>query len=138
MLTGAVDYISDGVHVVSLHNGNEILGQITGAGCIVGSCIASYCATAALLAEDEHEGKIFRGDMFTAAIAGYAVFLFSRIPQLIHYCFDRVLVLTVTTELAMRGENVKGPGTLLPGLIDCLWGAKPDDVLKDAKITVYS
>lgn len=74
VLTGATDYISDGNTVVVLENGHPLLGQITGSGCILGSIIASYCAAAAQL-ESSDNGGIFRGDMFTSAIAGY-VFLF--------------------------------------------------------------
>lgn len=135
VLTGAIDYISDGVRVVSLHNGHKVLGQITGAGCVVGSCIASYCATAALLDEDEDGGRIVRGDMFMAAVAGYVFVRFLlRFPGLI---IDRILVLTISTELAMKREGVKGPGTFLPGLIDVLWSLEADEVMTEAKITVY-
>jgi len=69
VLTGPTDYISDGVSVVALENGSELLGRISGSGCILGSCIASFCATASQLAPD-NKGHLFRGDIFTAAIAG--------------------------------------------------------------------
>ena len=68
VLTGPTDYISDGVSVIALENGSELLGRITGSGCILGSCIASFCATASQVAPDN--GHLFRGDIFTAAIAG--------------------------------------------------------------------
>lgn len=73
VLTGATDYISDGLSVVSLKNGDAMLGQITGSGCVLGSCIAAFCATAAHLASDEEknsDGKLAKGDMFLGAIAG--------------------------------------------------------------------
>ena len=68
VLTGPIDYISDGLSVVIIENGCELLGRITGSGCILGSCIASFCATASEVAPDN--GHIFRGSVFTAAIAG--------------------------------------------------------------------
>ncbi|KAF9050175.1 thiamine biosynthetic bifunctional enzyme Thi4 [Panaeolus papilionaceus] len=122
VLTGATDYISDGVNVVSLSNGRDVLGQITGSGCILGSCIASYCATAAHLSNKDpqyHNGTIFRGDMFTAAIAG-------------------VLVLTVAAEIAAERSDVRGPGTFLPGLIDTLWTLAPEEVRTRAKLSLLT
>lgn len=72
VLTGATDYISNGDMVVELSNGNEMLGKITGSGCMVGTAIASYCAAAAAVADAEEggEGKMVPGDMFLGAIAG--------------------------------------------------------------------
>ncbi|PPQ63739.1 hypothetical protein CVT24_004248 [Panaeolus cyanescens] len=122
VLTGATDYISDGVNVVSLANGRDVLGQITGSGCILGSCIASYCATAASLSRkdpQQHNGTVFRGDMFTAAIAG-------------------VLVLTVAAEVATERSDVHGPGTFLPGLIDTLWTLTPEQVRSRAKLSILT
>jgi len=82
VLTGPTDYISDGETVVALKNGNEILGKITGSGCILGSTIAAYCATASAIAADSEDGNLKRqrgglvkGDMFSAAIAGCVSFL---------------------------------------------------------------
>lgn len=72
VLTGPTDYISDGVSVVALGNGNDLLGQITGSGCILGSCIASYCAVASHIGNGnptKAEGDIYQGDAFVAAIA---------------------------------------------------------------------
>lgn len=57
---------------MSLHNGVEVLGKITGSGCIAGSVVATYAAVAASKAQqDLEEGKIVKGDMILAAIAGY-------------------------------------------------------------------
>jgi hydroxyethylthiazole kinase len=43
-VTGAVDYVTDGVHVLTLHNGHELMTRVTGMGCaataIVGACLA--------------------------------------------------------------------------------------------------
>lgn len=136
VLTGPTDYISDGTLVVAVHNGDRILGQITGAGCILGSCIASYCATAALRDEDNNEGRISRGDMFSGAIAGYDCSIFPADCLLMNY--DRVLVLTIATELALKKIYVKGPGTFLPGLIDTLWEITPFEVMEHIKIVIHT
>lgn len=72
ILTGPVDYISDGVSVAALRNGHEILGKFTGSGCIVGSSVATYCAAAVAVEKDADgtNGRLVSGDMFLAAIAG--------------------------------------------------------------------
>ena len=75
VLTGPTDYISDGTSVAVLRNGDDVLGRITGSGCILGSIIASFCATASQIARADasnaHDSaELFRGDVFSAAIAG--------------------------------------------------------------------
>ncbi|KJA27567.1 hypothetical protein HYPSUDRAFT_62643 [Hypholoma sublateritium FD-334 SS-4] len=120
VLTGPVDYISDGQRVAVLRNGPDVLAKITGSGCMLGSIIASYCATAAQLAAQDptsENGQLFKGDMFVAAITG-------------------VLVLTVAAELAVKRSDVKGPGTFLPGLIDSLWVLEPEHVQTLAMLSI--
>ncbi|KAJ3512635.1 hypothetical protein NLJ89_g3408 [Agrocybe chaxingu] len=120
VLTGPTDYISDGASVVVLQNGVDVLGKITGAGCILGSIIGSFCATAAhtfVVDEALKDGTLFRGDMLTAAVAG-------------------VLVLTIAAELSVTRACYNGPGSFLPGLIDELWSLEPALVQSYAKITV--
>lgn len=76
ILTGPTDYVSDGQTVVALNNGNAMLGRITGSGCLVGTCTATYCAAASALADVKAKndgGKLVNGDMFLAAITGYAL-----------------------------------------------------------------
>lgn len=71
VLTGETDYISDGKRVLILKNGDPLLGKITGSGCMLGSCIASYCAAANALAnEEDYEGKLTRGGDFLSAAVG--------------------------------------------------------------------
>ncbi|KAF5386233.1 hypothetical protein D9615_002670 [Tricholomella constricta] len=117
-MTGAVDYISDGVSVIALRNGHEVLGKFTGSGCIVGSSIATYCGVVSAQSEKE-DGKLVHGDMLLGAVAG-------------------ILVLTVAAELAVQREDVKGPGTFLPALIDQLWSLKPETVQSLARLEVFS
>ncbi|EEH40164.1 thiamine-phosphate pyrophosphorylase [Paracoccidioides lutzii Pb01] len=44
LLTGRVDYLSDGERVLAIGNGHELLGHITGTGCIIGTMAASFLA----------------------------------------------------------------------------------------------
>lgn len=71
VLTGETDYISDGKRVFLLKNGDPLLGKITGSGCMLGSCIASYCAAAnRLVTEDDDGGELTRGGDFLSAAVG--------------------------------------------------------------------
>jgi len=57
LMTGAIDYLSDGSRTVAISNGSSLLGKITGSGCALGSVITSYMA-------------VHRDDKFVAALAG--------------------------------------------------------------------
>ena len=46
LLTGKVDYLSDGETVVRIHNGHPLLGRITGSGCALGVTVAAGMAAA--------------------------------------------------------------------------------------------
>ncbi|KAF8198122.1 thiamine biosynthetic bifunctional enzyme Thi4 [Pholiota molesta] len=113
VLTGPTDYISDGERVAILQNGPEVLGRITGSGCILGSIIASFCSGKS----NRSHSQLIPGDMFTAAITG-------------------VLVLTIAAELAVESGSVKGPGTFLPALIDALWMLTPEQIRRKAVLTL--
>ncbi|KAJ6586888.1 thiamine biosynthetic bifunctional enzyme Thi4 [Mycena vulgaris] len=117
LLTGETDYISDGKRVLSLKNGNPLLGKITGSGCMLGSCVASYCAAAnAIVSGIDHEGMLTRGGDFLAATVG------------------AVLTLTIASELAARREDVHGVGTFLPALIDEVAALRPETIRRLAKV----
>ncbi|TFK20930.1 thiamine biosynthetic bifunctional enzyme [Coprinopsis marcescibilis] len=119
VLTGATDYISNGTNVVAISNGDPILGKITGSGCILGSCIASFCAAALHGTEvDFEESRLVDDAVFIGAITG-------------------TLVLTVASEFAVKKRQVGGPGTFLSGLIDTLWTLSAGDVRSHARIQIY-
>ncbi|TFY80989.1 hypothetical protein EWM64_g3030 [Hericium alpestre] len=121
VLSGPTDYISDGSTVIRLSNGHPLLGQITGAGCMLGTAIATFCGAASIAAEraapGDAYGSLVRGDMLTAAAAG-------------------VLALTVASEIAAQRSDVRGPGTFLPALIDELANLTPEVIRQRAKVEV--
>jgi thiamine-phosphate diphosphorylase/hydroxyethylthiazole kinase len=117
LLSGPTDYLSDGSTVIRLSNGHELLGKITGAGCVLGSAIATFCGAASIAASGSSEGLLVRGDMLTATAAG-------------------TLALTIAAQQAAGREEVRGPGTFLPALIDELAMLTPEIVLRTAKIEV--
>jgi thiamine-phosphate diphosphorylase / hydroxyethylthiazole kinase len=89
VMTGATDFVSDGVRTFAVSNGHELLGRITGSGCVLGTIISVALA-------------VSREDKLLAALAG-----------LLHY--------EIAAEIAAAREDVKGPGTFIPALIDELY-----------------
>ncbi|EKD21263.1 uncharacterized protein L3040_000697 [Drepanopeziza brunnea f. sp. 'multigermtubi'] len=57
VMTGATDFISDGERTFAVSNGHELLGKITGSGCVLGTIISVMLA-------------VSRGDKLLAALAG--------------------------------------------------------------------
>jgi len=114
VMTGPVDWVSDGYNTFSLHNGHPLLADITGSGCMAGTLVATYCAGANLLTDDQH-GWLVKGDMLVGAITG-------------------ILALTIASEYAAAKPEVHGTGTFLPALIDELYHLTPDKLIEKAKI----
>jgi thiamine-phosphate diphosphorylase/hydroxyethylthiazole kinase len=88
-MTGATDFVSDGIRTFAISNGHELLGKITGSGCVLGTTISLTLA-------------VSREDKFLAVLAG-----------LLHY--------EIAAEIAAAREDVRGPGTFVPALIDELY-----------------
>jgi len=119
-LTGAIDWVSDGTTVVKLTNGHRLLGDITGSGCLVGTCIATFCAGAWERAKNEDAtAKLARGDMLIGAVGG-------------------ILALTIAGERAAVRPDVQGSGTFLPALIDELYNLTPERVKQYAQVEVVT
>ncbi|KAH7908426.1 Hydroxyethylthiazole kinase family-domain-containing protein [Hygrophoropsis aurantiaca] len=119
VLTGPTDWISDGDIVVRLDNGDKMLASITGSGCMVGTCIATFCAGANLTdtGDDGVSNMFAKGDMLLGAIGG-------------------VVALTLAAEAAAGRKDVFGSGTFLPALIDELSRLTSDTVRDKANIQV--
>jgi thiamine-phosphate diphosphorylase/hydroxyethylthiazole kinase len=89
VMTGSTDFVSDGSRTFAISNGDELLGRITGSGCVLGTTISLMLA-------------VSQRDKLLAAIAG-----------ILHY--------EIAAELAVAREDVRGPGTFVPALIDELY-----------------
>ena len=61
LMTGKVDVVSDGERTFTIANGHELLGEITGSGCTLGTTIASVLA-------------VEREDKLLAAVAGILLY----------------------------------------------------------------
>ncbi|GKT53485.1 hydroxyethylthiazole kinase [Colletotrichum tofieldiae] len=44
LMTGATDYVSDGERTFAVENGHELLGQVTGTGCVLGTTVSAMLA----------------------------------------------------------------------------------------------
>ncbi|KAL3417324.1 thiamine biosynthetic bifunctional [Phlyctema vagabunda] len=92
LMTGVVDYVSDGEYTFGIKNGHELLGQITGSGCVLGTILSAMMA-------------VSRDDKLLAAVAG-------------------LLQYEIAAEIAAVRDDVKGPGTFVPALIDELYNIR--------------
>ncbi|KAI9506967.1 thiamine biosynthetic bifunctional enzyme [Coemansia spiralis] len=107
VMTGKVDYLSDGVSTFAVHNGHSLQGHITGSGCMVGTALGTFIH------------QVANGDLLVGALTGVvainlaaeAAALRSDVkgPGTFRAAFiDEMYNLTVDTLLKnMRVERVK-------------------------------
>ena len=137
-MTGKDDYVSNGEAVYKLSNGSELLGQITGGGCIVGSVLAAFCGVEAGK-QQPSENLLVGGDMLLATIAGsvYRTYKFPgrNIDTRGASTIDSVLAITIASEKAAAREDVKGSGTFLPALIDEVGKLQPTDIEEHGRVS---
>jgi thiamine-phosphate diphosphorylase/hydroxyethylthiazole kinase len=100
VMTGATDIISDGKRTLAIKNGHELLGRITGSGCVLGTTISIMLA-------------VSKSDKLVATLGA-----------LLHY--------EIAAEIAAAREDVKGPGTFVPALIDELYNIQKASEAKDS------
>jgi thiamine-phosphate diphosphorylase/hydroxyethylthiazole kinase len=99
VMTGITDIISDGFRTLAVNNGHDLLGRITGSGCVLGTIISIMLA-------------VSKEDKLVATLAA-----------LLHY--------EIAAEVAAAREDVKGPGTFVPALIDELYNIQKATEVKD-------
>ncbi|KAM0281352.1 hypothetical protein ACHAQH_003620 [Verticillium albo-atrum] len=90
LMTGVVDYVSDGKRTFAVANGHSLLGAVTGTGCCLGTTVS------AMVGAQRARGG---GDRLAAVVAG-----------LLHY--------EIAAERAAVREDVKGPGSFVPAFLD--------------------
>ncbi|KAH9063611.1 thiamine biosynthetic bifunctional enzyme, partial [Lactarius vividus] len=61
---------SNGSIAIRMSNGHELLSQITGAGCVLGTTITTLCGVASMAASGIPKGELVQGGMLLATIAG--------------------------------------------------------------------
>lgn len=77
VMTGEVDYLSDGNIVLTASNGHHYLEVITGSGCMTGTMVATFCAAARLDSikngKQKAKAELVQGDMLAGALAGWVI-----------------------------------------------------------------
>ena len=141
-MTGVVDWVSDGTHVVRLKNGHPLLGEITGSGCMVGTSVATFCGALSIAAKVKSEkaplNPLVDGDMFVATIAGCVKPVFLSIAPIHHLNVIRISAVAVASEIAALRPDVQGPGTFLPAFIDELSKLTPEVLSEKVNIEIVS
>jgi len=122
-MTGVIDWVSDGTHVVRLKNGHPLLGEITGSGCIVGTSVATFCGALSMATKAKSEkaplNPLAEGDMFVATIAG-------------------ISAVAIASEIAAFRQDVQGSGTFLPAFIDELSKLTPEVLREKVNVEIVS
>lgn len=141
-MTGAVDWVSDGKHVVRLKNGHPLLGEITGSGCMVGTSVATFCGALSMATRAKSEkappNPLVDGDMFVATIAGCVELVFSSHCTNLPLGATRISAVAVASEIAALRPDVQGPGTFLPAFIDELSKLTPEVLSEKVNIEIVS
>lgn len=92
LMTSATDIVSDGERTYAIHNGCEMLGNITGSGCVLGTIISTMVA-------------VSRVDKLVATLAGVLL-------------YEIAAERAVENENSQAQIVVTGPGSFVPALID--------------------
>ncbi|PKS11909.1 hypothetical protein jhhlp_001203 [Lomentospora prolificans] len=109
--TGKTDVVSDGQRTFAVSNGHEMLGRVTGTGCVLGTTISAFAA--AYGGDEGAPGSGGRGgDRLVAAVAALVLF-------------------GVAGERAAEREGVQGPGGFVPAFIDELYKVRKETVAGD-------
>ncbi|KAJ3096563.1 hypothetical protein HDU97_005764 [Phlyctochytrium planicorne] len=104
-ISGPVDYLSDGKRVVTLSNGNDWLGKITGTGCSTTALIGCFAAV--------------ESDPLVAAAAGILVM---------------GIAAEKAVSPRYGGLTVNGPATFKTALFDAVYNLTASDILHMAKV----
>ena len=114
LLTGEVDYLTDGECVIESRCGSEMLGCVTATGCSLG------CMVAAGLAAAQVKYGIQLGCQTQQR----------RVPPRTHSALlvgalAALLTFTIASERAAERPTVHGPGSFIPALVDEVAGFDP-------------
>ncbi|KAI9665170.1 MAG: hypothetical protein M1831_002180 [Alyxoria varia] len=117
LMTGPIDYLSDGNFVFAIGNGHKFLGEITGSGCTLGTTIAAFATEARMGGSasnsqtQERQESVRNSDLLSV--------------------FAAILTFEIAAELAVEPDpnfpggaktpsRVKGPGSFVPAFLDAL------------------
>ncbi|PWN46546.1 HK-domain-containing protein, partial [Violaceomyces palustris] len=130
LLSGKVDYLTDGERVLSSENGHPLLARITGSGCALGVTVAAALAATCNYAKASSSSSDEQGLDNLMVSCGTSDLLSGALLGL--------LTMTIASEMAAERDDVKGPGSFIPALIDEIARISPQDIRKRAKIQVVT
>ncbi|KAJ3288872.1 hypothetical protein HK104_007904 [Borealophlyctis nickersoniae] len=108
-ISGAVDYVSDGMRVVECHNGNEWLGTLTGTGCTTSALAGCFAAV--------------EEDPVVAAVGGIV-------------CLGIAAEIACRKRRKDGSKIVDGPASFKVALYDALYALDADQVKRYANVVV--
>ena len=103
LMTGKADVVSDGTLTFAVENGHEVMGRVTGTGCVLGTTVSVFVAA-------YDGGSASNGGRLAAVVAALVVF-------------------GVAGERA--AERAAGPGSFVPAFIDELDRIRRESVSGD-------
>ncbi|WFC97692.1 hypothetical protein MYAM1_000411 [Malassezia yamatoensis] len=114
LLTGEVDYLTNGEIVIESRCGTMLLGRVTATGCSLGVVVAASLAAA------KSSYNVNLGSVQVQRIT----------PPRTHHCLlvgalMGVLAFTIAAERASLSPQVAGPGTFIPAFLDEIAALKP-------------
>ena len=132
VMTGPIDYVSNGKRAFAIKNGHRYLGEITGSGCTLGTCIAAFAASVSRVQRSGVEvmcvpelkvpsfSKILEhGDgMLLAVLAGILTFEMAA-EMAVDLSAEEMRVNHITSG-DMLAERVNGPGSFVPAFLDAV------------------
>ncbi|KAJ3027709.1 UNVERIFIED_CONTAM: hypothetical protein HDU68_003296 [Siphonaria sp. JEL0065] len=128
-MSGAVDYISDreGKDVVTVKNGNEWLGKITGTGCDTTTIIAAFAA--ALAAELKGKGVSAVGwkSVDSSDEDSFDPYLIAAVGGIVCMCI-------AAEQAVAQPGGVKGPLSFKTALFDAIANLTPEMIQRYARI----
>lgn len=140
-MTGVVDWVSDGKHIIRLRNGHPLLGEITGSGCVVGTSVATFCGALSIAAKAKNKvplNPLADGDMLVATIAGCVKSVLFPVLPIHPLGITRISAVAVASEIAALRPDVQGSGTFLPGFIDELSKLTPEVLSEKVIVEIVS
>lgn len=125
LMTGKVDYLSDGDVCAEVHGGSALLGRITATGCSLGVVVAAGMAAA----KEQYQVTLPSGPAQRMDPPR------RRTPLLVGALMS-LLAFALAAEQAEAQPHVHGPGTFLPAFLDALASLSPTDVASKVEARV--
>ncbi|PVI04618.1 TMP-TENI-domain-containing protein [Periconia macrospinosa] len=113
LMTGPTDILSNGTTTLSIKNGHEYLGRVTGTGCTLGTTISAYLAAAAAASSTSSSSSPndSHGPESKDEVKNIGV-LEAALASVLHF--------EIAAEDAAASLDVKGAGSFVPAFLDAL------------------